>query len=86
MKSTSSIFEDKELESMARRLKGEYTDPNGTFARARKKLLEIQAWTTPDMRKRLTSLLKQKRSMSIEESAKPNDEATLTEFVQEVGY
>lgn len=80
------IFTQVELEAMAKRLQGEKSDKTGAFARARKKLLEIEAWHTPAMRKRLHSLLEQERKQRIEEAATPNEEQTFEEFKQEVGY
>jgi len=67
-------------------MKGEVSDPTGAFSRARTKLLEIQAWNTPQMRGTLHKLLKQKRVTKVEEPAPPNDEKTLDEFIGEVGY
>jgi len=80
------LFTQVELDAMARRLKGEKSDPTGAFSRARKKLLEIQAWHTPTMRKHLHTLLKQKRTISRNEQAAPNEEKSFEEFRQEVGY
>jgi hypothetical protein len=82
-----SIFTDTELEAMAKRLKGDYTDPTGIYAnRVRPKLKEIRAWHTPAMSKRLHSLLKTQRKVREEEPAQPNEEKTLNEFQQTIGY
>lgn len=83
---STRLFTEVEMAAMSRRLHGEVKDPTGAFSRARVKLLEIQAWNTPQMRGTLHKLLKQRRVTKTEEPAPPNDEKTLDEFISEVGY
>ena len=80
------LFTDVEMRAMSRRLHGEVSDKTGAFSRARKKLLEIQAWNTPQMRVTFLKLLKQRRPTKAEEPVPPNEEKTLDEFITEVGY
>lgn len=86
MKSKSTIFEDAELEAIQKRNDGMVSDPTGAYTRARKKLLEIQTWTTPQGRKLLNTLLEQQRGTKIEVPAKPNEEKPFEEFKQTIGY
>ncbi|MBW2990717.1 hypothetical protein KY348_03365 [Candidatus Woesearchaeota archaeon] len=58
----SSIFTNKELEIIKKRLSGELNDPTGVFSRRiRPKIKEILAWGTPAMKKQLKKMLRQKR-------------------------
>lgn len=84
----SSLFTKTEMETIAQRLKGNYTDPTGIYAgRIRPKLKEIQAWHTPKMYTKIKKLLEQKHKTEPDDTpAKPNDEIPFEQFRQEIGY
>jgi hypothetical protein len=88
MTSRHSLFTEAEMNAMKERLHEDYSDKYSVFAnRVRPKLKEIQAWNTPRIRRQVKKLLAYKRKMPDEEEpAQPNDEKTLNEFTQEVGY
>jgi hypothetical protein len=87
MKSKSAIFEDAELEAIAKREEGKLSDPTGAFARARRKLLEINTYMNPKGKRLLKKLLEQKRKCNtIPEPTVPMEEQSLEQFKQEVGF
>jgi len=85
----SIIFTNKELDIIKQRLSGNLSDPTGVFSRRiRQKLKEILAWNTPQMRRQLRKVLKQKR---VREETIPSNlikkrKMQLKEFEKRYGY
>lgn len=86
MRTRITIFTPAEQLALARRMRGDVSDPTGIFRRAKDKLEEIQAWQTPTGKKLLHKLLQQQRNTPEEETAQPNEEKSFEEFAQEIGY
>lgn len=84
MKSKSSIFNDRELEAINKRINGDYTDPTGVFSKIRPKLREIEIWSKN--KAKLKKLLRQKRRTEFIDEKPKTEEKSFEEFRQEIGY
>ena len=61
--SNSIIFKPSEITIMIKRLNGDYKDKCGIFSnKIKPKILEIMMWSSPNFKKTLKKIIKQKRN------------------------
>lgn len=90
----SRIFSAREFEALQHRFNGDYSDPDGTFARAKPKILEIiNFWSRQDIKRKLKKAADGvRRSKSYEEdyssidNSKGDEDMTMEEYKKKTGW